>query len=120
MYDLYGFRILRYFRFYGRIVATADSHDPATLEAIQETAGGLRRVSVERIWVEMGKILTGNHTPHLVRAMYKLGVAENIGMAAKWAHLPQHWVESPGFLYEKEEASFMVEGHSLWSYTTTV
>ena len=36
---------------------------------------------MERVWVEMGKILTGNHAPHLVRAMYHLGVAKNIGMA---------------------------------------
>ena len=74
-------RILRYFRFYGRIVPAAENHDPATLDAIRETAGGLRGVSVERVWVEMGKILTGNHAPHLVRVMYQLGVAENIGTA---------------------------------------
>lgn len=73
-------RILRYFRFYGRIVPEVGRHDAGTLEAIREEAGGLRGVSVERVWVEMGKILIGNHTPHLVSIMYELGVARNIGM----------------------------------------
>jgi len=73
-------RILRYFRFYGRIVPKKDQHDPATLAVIRETAQGLKWVSVERVWVEIGKILSGNFAPHLIAVMYQLGVAENIGM----------------------------------------
>lgn len=73
-------RILRYFRFYGRIVPEKDQHDPATLAVIRETAQGLKWVSVERVWVEIGKILIGNFAPHLIAVMYQLGVAENIGM----------------------------------------
>ena len=72
-------RILRYFRFYGRIVPEEDQHDPATLNVIRETAGGLRNVSVERVWLEVRKILTGNLAPHLIALIYELGVAENIG-----------------------------------------
>ena len=72
-------RILRYFRFYGRIAPDPDRHDAATLEAIEETVEGLRGISVERVWAEMGKILTGNHAPHLVQLMYKLKVAQAIG-----------------------------------------
>ena len=71
-------RILRYFRFYGRIVPEEGRHDAPTLEAIREHAHGLQGVSVERIWTEMGKILVGNHAPHLVRLMYELGVAKHI------------------------------------------
>ncbi|XP_065741829.1 CCA tRNA nucleotidyltransferase 1, mitochondrial isoform X2 [Phocoena phocoena] len=51
-------RILRYFRFYGKIVDTPGDHDPETLEAIAENAKGLAGISGERIWVELKKILT--------------------------------------------------------------
>ena len=71
-------RILRYFRFYGRIAVSEAGHDEETLEAIRELAGGLEGVSKERVWMEMGKILIGNHAPHLVRLMYELGVAKPI------------------------------------------
>ncbi|XP_036905434.1 CCA tRNA nucleotidyltransferase 1, mitochondrial isoform X2 [Sturnira hondurensis] len=75
-------RILRYFRFYGRIVDTLDAHDPETLEAIAENAKGLAGVSGERIWVELKKILVGNHVNHLVRLIYDLDVAPYIGLPA--------------------------------------
>ncbi|KAL2803497.1 CCA tRNA nucleotidyltransferase 1, mitochondrial isoform 2 [Daubentonia madagascariensis] len=52
-------RILRYFRFYGKIVDTPGDHDPDTLEAIAENAKGLAGISGERIWVELKKILGG-------------------------------------------------------------
>lgn len=72
-------RILRYFRFYGCIVPSPGLHDAATLDAIEETAGGLEQISVERVWVEVGKILQGNHAPHLLHTMYSLQVARHIG-----------------------------------------
>ena len=72
-------RILRYFRFYGRIVPDVDRHDAATLKTIRETADGLRGVSVERVWMEVKRILIGNHAPHLMNLMYELNVAESIG-----------------------------------------
>ena len=81
-------RILRYFRFYGRIVPKADRHDRSTLEAIQELAEGLEVVSAERIWNEMAKILMGNHAPHLIQLMYKLGVAKHISELF-WYLFPQ-------------------------------
>ncbi len=80
-------RILRYFRFYGRIVPEVGQHDKETLEAIRDTTDGLRGIAVERVWVEMAKILTGHHSPHLVRMMYDLGVAQNIGTASP--HTPE-------------------------------
>ncbi|XP_025230901.1 CCA tRNA nucleotidyltransferase 1, mitochondrial isoform X2 [Theropithecus gelada] len=52
-------RILRYFRFYGRIVDKPGDHDAETLEAIAENAKGLAGISGERIWVELKKILVG-------------------------------------------------------------
>lgn len=85
-------RILRYFRFYGRISPSPDLHDPATLEAIRETAEGLTAISVERVWQEMGKILQGNHAPHLLSVMYELQVARHIG----------EWREKEGRREQKE------------------
>ena len=73
-------RILRYFRFYGRIVQEAGQHDEETLATIRKTASGLRNIAVERIWVEVSRILVGNHASHLIDLMYDLGVAEHIGM----------------------------------------
>uniref|UniRef100_A0A8D0H4H4 tRNA nucleotidyl transferase 1 n=1 Tax=Sphenodon punctatus TaxID=8508 RepID=A0A8D0H4H4_SPHPU len=73
-------RILRYLRFYGRIAEKPGDHEPGTLEAIKENAKGLARISGERIWVELKKILTGNHVHHLVRLMYELHVARYIGL----------------------------------------
>lgn len=72
-------RILRYFRFYGRISSSADMHDADTLEAIRELGDGLERISVERVWAEMQKILVGNHIPSLVVLMHKLGITRHIG-----------------------------------------
>jgi len=72
-------RILRYFRFYGRIALEEDNHDQATLDVIRDCADGLRQISVERIWIEVSKILTGNHTPNLLRRMYELNVSQSIG-----------------------------------------
>lgn len=75
-------RILRYFRFYGRIVDKPGDHDPETLEAIAENAKGLGGISGERIWVELKKILVGNHVSHLVHLIYDLDVAPYIGLPA--------------------------------------
>ena len=72
-------RILRYFRFYGRIALEPDNHDQTTLNVIRECSDGLRQISVERIWMEVSKILTGNHTPALFRRMYELNVSQSIG-----------------------------------------
>lgn len=66
-------------RFYGRIAEKPDDHEPTTLEAIKENAKGLAGISGERIWVELKKILLGNHVNHLVRLLYELDVAQYIG-----------------------------------------
>lgn len=68
-------------RFYGRIVDRPGDHDPETLEAIAENAKGLAGISGERIWVELKKILLGNHVNHLIHLIYDLDVAPYIGEA---------------------------------------
>ena len=72
-------RILRYFRFYGRLVGQEGQHEPENMHAIKTLAPGLRNISVERVWMEMRRILIGGHAPHLVRVMYETGVADCIG-----------------------------------------
>ena len=42
-------RILRYFRFFGKIDASVDSHEEETLQTIKQLSGGLRHTAVERI-----------------------------------------------------------------------
>ncbi|OBS69939.1 hypothetical protein A6R68_01519 [Neotoma lepida] len=57
-------------------------HDHETLEAIAENAKGLAGISGERIWVELKKILTGDHVNHLIHLIYDLDVAPHIGLPA--------------------------------------
>ncbi|XP_053301828.1 CCA tRNA nucleotidyltransferase 1, mitochondrial [Pleuronectes platessa] len=73
-------RILRYFRFYGRVALEPDDHDPETLTAIKENGRGLAAISGERIWVELKKMVVGNHAAHLLELMYKLELAQYIGL----------------------------------------
>lgn len=73
-------RILRYFRFYGRISERPDNHLPDTLKAIADNVEGLKRVSGERIWVELKKILCGNHAADIIPIMYDVGMPQFIGL----------------------------------------
>ncbi|KAM9409943.1 CCA tRNA nucleotidyltransferase 1, mitochondrial isoform 2-T2 [Pholidichthys leucotaenia] len=73
-------RILRYFRFYGRVALDPDNHDPETLAAIKENGRGLAAIAGERIWVELKKLVVGNHAGHLLELMYKLELAQYIGL----------------------------------------
>lgn len=54
-------------------------HEPETLEAIRENARGLAGISGERIWVELKKMLVGNHADHLLELVYELGLAQYTG-----------------------------------------
>ncbi|XP_035243917.1 CCA tRNA nucleotidyltransferase 1, mitochondrial [Anguilla anguilla] len=92
-------RILRYFRFYGRVAAEAGEHDAETLQAIRENAQGLAAISGERIWVELKKTLVGNHAAHLVEIMYKLGLAQYMGLPVEGnvAELTRVWQQSRGW-----------------------
>ncbi|KAF7644319.1 hypothetical protein LDENG_00224220, partial [Lucifuga dentata] len=73
-------RILRYFRFYGRVALEPDDHEPETLDAIRENSRGLAGISGERIWVELKKMVVGSHAAHLLELMYSLELAQYIGL----------------------------------------
>lgn len=74
-------RILRYFRFYGRLAIAPDLHDKYILEAIQEKGSGLKQISGERIWSELSKIVEGNHGPELMKTILNLGLGPHIGFS---------------------------------------
>lgn len=46
-------RIMRYFRFYGRIANNPDDHEQETIDIITKNVEGLANISGERIWVEV-------------------------------------------------------------------
>ncbi|XP_034662237.1 CCA tRNA nucleotidyltransferase 1, mitochondrial [Drosophila subobscura] len=73
-------RILRYFRFYGRIAKDTQSHDATTLAAIKDNAEGLARISGERIWSELQKIIVGNYGPELVLEMHRSNLIQHCGL----------------------------------------
>lgn len=72
-------RIMRYFRFYGRIAEIPNNHDQHTLNIIKKNADGLQNVSGERIWMELKKTLEGNFAGELLKTMLSLGVGQYIG-----------------------------------------
>ncbi|CAK1550497.1 unnamed protein product [Leptosia nina] len=73
-------RIMRYFRFYGRIAKSPDSHEEYTLRVIEKNADGLQNVSGERIWMELQKTLDGNFAGNLLKTMLNVGVGKYIGI----------------------------------------
>ncbi|KAL4237558.1 CCA tRNA nucleotidyltransferase 1 [Mactra antiquata] len=73
-------RILRYFRFYGRIAQGPNEHDEETLKAIKDNSSGLERVSGERIWTELKRIVVGNYAGPIIETMVGTGVSKYMGL----------------------------------------
>lgn len=73
-------RILRYFRFYGRIAKEANQHEKSTLDVIKNNAEGLQKISGERIWTELKKILEGNFAGDLMITMMENNIGPYIGL----------------------------------------
>ena len=71
-------RILRYFRFQGRLATP--TWDKETLQAVADNAKGLSKISVERVWMEVSKILSGSNVAGIVQQMTKTGVSKTIGL----------------------------------------
>jgi tRNA nucleotidyltransferase (CCA-adding enzyme) len=72
-------RILRYFRFQGRLSTPSWNED--TLKAISSNVKGLQKISVERIWQEMSKVLSGQNVANVLDHMTKTGVSKVIGLS---------------------------------------
>ncbi|KRX26749.1 CCA tRNA nucleotidyltransferase 1, mitochondrial [Trichinella nelsoni] len=73
-------RILRYFRFYGRLSDKSDEHDLSTLSAIKHNAEGLSSISGERIWLELKRIVVGRHGHSVIATMFDCGIYPYIGL----------------------------------------
>jgi len=71
-------RILRFFRFQGRM--PTPQWDKETLSKVAEKAEGLTGISGERVWMELTKILSGNHAEEILKMMDNTGVADAIGL----------------------------------------
>ena len=79
---------MRYFRFFGRLATDPKGHEPDTIAAVTENAVGLDVVTGERIWMELKKILAGNHAVELLAQMVECGLSPHIG-------LPEHPGRAP-------------------------
>jgi poly(A) polymerase len=83
-------RILRYYRFRGRYGSDSGDENSAAAcadrvnaEAIARHAAGLSRISGERIWSEMSRILVQRHgVSRQFPAMVASGVAHELGLSA--------------------------------------
>ena len=79
-------RILRYFRFCARVSPHPDCHEQETLNAIRDNMSGLERISGERIWVELKKILASKDAGPLFTIMLDLGISPYIGLPQQLNH----------------------------------
>lgn len=74
-------RILRFVRFHGRY--GRGLMDPAAAAACALYGHGLRGISGERIWVEMGKIAAHDSGPRMIREMLRLGLGAHVEMTGE-------------------------------------
>lgn len=72
-------RILRFFRFHARFAGEAPI-DQDAVEAIRQTRQGLGMISVERIWSEMSRIISGPAAIPTLRQMIDMALFEIIQM----------------------------------------
>lgn len=74
-------RILRFFRFWGRFADVSESvMDRDAYWAIMGARDGLKQISVERVWSEVAKIISGPHGEQVMRKMEGMEVHEVIGL----------------------------------------
>jgi tRNA nucleotidyltransferase/poly(A) polymerase len=71
-------RILRFFRFAGRM--SVANFDVEAVRAIKRLSPNLSKISGERVWMEMSKILSGNCVREVLERMEHAGVLEAVGV----------------------------------------
>jgi len=77
-------RILRWFRFRGRF---GMSMSYSARRGIEKHAAGLEKISRERVWSEIGKILTGNYGPFIMIELHQMGIGQHIGLGNTVANI---------------------------------
>ncbi len=94
-------RILRWFRFQGRF-GDVDNIDDATLIAINENAHGLKKISRERVWSEVKRIVQHPTGPMLIKEMFDMSLSQHLGMTVYWnaeaCAKAQAWTSAPEVL----------------------
>lgn len=70
-------RILRFFRFLA-VYGGQDKVDAASLKACREHQSGLRQLSVERIWMELKKLLSARNPVRVCHIMLTNGILETL------------------------------------------
>ncbi|CAF2083872.1 unnamed protein product [Rotaria magnacalcarata] len=73
-------RILRYFRFFGRLSTDPHAHDPDVLEAIQQCGITLQDVPGEKIWIELKLIIRGRFAGHIMRTILEQRLGPILGL----------------------------------------
>lgn len=73
-------RILRWFRFRGRFESEDTIQDEYDRRAISIAAPNLPKISAERIWSEVSKIISGRNGPQMIKDMQYLNVSEHCGI----------------------------------------
>nr|XP_002122885.1 CCA tRNA nucleotidyltransferase 1, mitochondrial [Ciona intestinalis] len=73
-------RILRYFRFFGRLKEEPAIPDESTLQEITKYGSGLGGVAGERKWVEFTMILNGRLLVLIMKMMYRCGILKQLGL----------------------------------------
>lgn len=68
-----------YCRFYGRIAEGPNNFDEKTIDSIKANIEGLQKISGERIWMELKKILQGNFRFDILAKMIECGARRYIG-----------------------------------------
>ena len=72
-------RILRWFRFMARF-GDLSKVDAYTFRCIRQNADGLRRISRERVWSEISRIVAHENGPELMTVLFEMGIAQHIDM----------------------------------------
>ncbi|CAF3396700.1 unnamed protein product [Rotaria socialis] len=86
-------RILRYFRFFGRLANDNATHDEETLRAIRENANGLQNISGERLWVELKRTAEGRNAGSVLRKMLEQNIGQYLGIPSDvdLNQIEDHW-----------------------------
>ena len=104
-------RILRWFRFRGRFERDGNVDLQARVW-VKKLASGLEKISRERIWSEISKIVSGTNGPDLMWEIHELGCAE-------YCNLPRWGINThfPKYLHTKTKnpITLMVSLYSVFS-----
>ncbi len=115
-------RIMRWFRFYGRFGAQKNADAvKETIPAITANMAGLKQISVERIWSEFSKIISGPHGIEVIDLMNAWEVSETLGLPYTGSNLflntARGVIRNPAFLMASYYGRNVKEIASRWKWS---